>query len=404
MFSVGLLQESAGNQGALSLQCPPKTNSDLSFQSTSSCHFTREDNQSQVPKDSNTSVSEWLSLPNLILWLIRDKLDIFDDIRLSAVCRDWFSASKLYPKLSVGYGLPWLMQRTEKSTEREFISVTRKAKFIIDLPDFSDSVVLSSKNGWFLMKKVLISGPNRRVVFLLNPFTKAKITLPSLYSFNPSLGSFSINKGYPRCVALINRCSNKLSFVTACPGDEWWSKHSFIDDRNSKLPYHHSLIIDEKVFCFGKDGAMAVYNMTTQNCKLFLASSDVLTTMEFEGDLLKVEIHLHSDTAELSFFRYKDNDDEGALWEAIDEDEVKDMSWFLAREWCFCARTTQPKAYIIRQRMNVLAMKLHPYDRANQVIRVKGVDVVVDDLSNGSRTVLDLPYRISDSANWVDIG
>lgn len=322
MFSVGPLQGSNCKQGDLQ-----EANSGFSFQSTHSYHLRGEDNQSQQPNGSNTSDSKWLSLPALVLWMIKDKLDIFDDMCLSVVCRDWLSASKFYPqKLSVGDGLPWIMQKTANKTEREFISITRKTKFTIDLPEFSDAVMLSSINGWFLMKQVHFSWSNGRVVFLINPFTKAKINLPSIDSFNPSLGSFSTYEGHPRCIVLLRRCNNKLTIRTACSGDDLWNECYHIEEMRLNRPYLHSLIIDENVYCFDKSGKMLVCNMTTLIC-LEVPSSDNVTTsiMEFEGDLVKVDY-----TNELSFFRYNDAE---TSWQKLDSDVLKDMSWFLRRDW-----------------------------------------------------------------------
>lgn len=91
-------------------------------------------------------------------------------------------------------------------------------------------------------------------------------------------------------------------------------------------PYLHSLIIDENVYCFDKSGKMLVCNMTTLIC-LEVPSSDNVTTsiMEFDGDLVKVDY-----TNELSFFRYNDAE---TSWQKLDSDVLKDMSWFLRRDW-----------------------------------------------------------------------
>lgn len=61
----------------------------------------------QMP-DDRESKGAWSWFPDFLLWMIKDKLDIFDNMRLAAVCCDWHSVSAQYPKvlLSVGDGLP----------------------------------------------------------------------------------------------------------------------------------------------------------------------------------------------------------------------------------------------------------------------------------------------------------
>ncbi|KAI7982240.1 F-box/kelch-repeat protein [Camellia lanceoleosa] len=148
--------------------------------------------------NANTKEEEeefWSQLPFLLLWMIKDRLDFIDDVQLSAVCRHWWSASASYPKRlqSAGDRLPWIMQFSRnnfvKSGLREFICVSRRKKFTIDLPEFCNADTLFSKQGWLLLHRKNFSsdgrGGNRRLpdsVFLINPFTKAKIEMPDVES------------------------------------------------------------------------------------------------------------------------------------------------------------------------------------------------------------------------------
>lgn len=137
-----------------------------------------------MPEDGEGKGS-WCPLPVLLLWTIKDKLDIFDNVRFAAVCRDWWSASVRDPKRlqSVGDGLPWICQPSSDfgGSSREFISVTRERKFTIDLPEFREASVVSSKCGWILLSRSNFNTPpNRRrrrlpdSLFLVNLFTGGK--------------------------------------------------------------------------------------------------------------------------------------------------------------------------------------------------------------------------------------
>ncbi|KAI8553565.1 hypothetical protein RHMOL_Rhmol05G0025600 [Rhododendron molle] len=102
----------------------------------------------------DTMEETWSCIPNLLIWMIMERLQFIDSLRLSAVCKHWLNAFHNFPKEeTTSYcNFPWLMiSKDHRGSERECFSPWTKTKFTVDLPEFAKTFVLNSKNGWVLL-------------------------------------------------------------------------------------------------------------------------------------------------------------------------------------------------------------------------------------------------------------
>lgn len=348
----------------------------------------------------------WSALPDLLLWMIKDKLEFFDNMRFAAVCRGWRSASASYPKSlqTVGDGLPWIWQESSssKGSSRDFISVTRGDKFSIDLPEFHHAAVLFSNCGWILLRifnRSKSAPTSRRVpdsVLLINPLSRAKIKLPDiLHTTVGYSGTFSVHEGYPHCVVLLKSVYGaKVTIGTAYPGDKVWTEHTYIGERTVFSGRRNLITVGKLVYLYDRCGRLIIYNMASDSWKVLSGSTNVLLkgyVTEHDGAILKIEHEMREDQnfGSYELFVYNDAD---TAWERLNNDAVRDTSWFLGdSKSCFSVKEKGLKVYFLCP----LKDRFHLQSRDN---------VVVHDLLSGTTRTLHLPYPVRLSANWVDIG
>lgn len=370
--------------------------------------------------------------------MIKDRLDFIDNVQMTAVCRNWYFASASYTKKSIqsaaSQRLPWIMQEyTNNSSLREFICISRRKKFTIDLPEFHGASTLSSKQGWLLLWRKNISysataesnnNSNNGIdnnglpysMLLLNPFTKATIKLPDVEKdgLATHAGSFSTtSEGYPHCVVL--RCGHfgqghggLLILRIAYVGNDktGWSKISFAGETVQYFDLFKGLLVHgQYVYCFDVWGMTIIYNMETHAWKEIPprpenAEIGLCYMMEYEGDIVRVD-RKRGHGFSLTMFRYNAI---ASSWEKFnnnDDDDVmlKDISFLFLQPHCyhcFCAKATKEdgplkkKAYVLKETF------------ATQDVPSR-FNVLVHDLVDGSNQIL-LPLSNYASANWVDIG
>lgn len=352
-----------------------------------------EEQNKPVSTVSASSEVKWSLLPDLLLLMIRDKLDVFDDMRLSAVCRDWRVVSAQYPKQCVGDGMPWVMHCDYiSSTVRDFISVEGNKKFRVDMPEFGSARLLCSRQGWILFRQSQCTGwcMMSYCFVLVNPITKSTIKMPHL-DFNDSdscFGCFSTHEGYPRCVAvlLIDRLANKFTIQTAFPGDQEWMAHSYIPQSFRFKWGNGFLAIGQNIHCFDREGNMVIFNKTTQMWKEVPSCSSTSIAchiVELEGQLLQL-VQKNRYTYSYMVFRYNDTN---TLWESLKYDDVKEISWFVMKEAnCYISRKQSLKAYILPSNLS------------------DDKSCFVHDLADRTTTEVGLCQSIIGAASWVDIG
>lgn len=351
---------------------------------------------------NNGNDVNWSSLPTVVLWMIKDKLDIFDSMCLEAVCRDWWFASLNYPKKQVvGDGMPWIMQQNdeENSNSHEFISITRKKRFTIDLPEFRNCQVLFSKQGWVLMRKKNFCESYERLpdsLFLMNPFTKAKIELPAVAEIWEYYGCFSTKAGVPKQVVLLGAgksCETMLR--TNYIGDAVWNEHFSIDHPIVFEGCRGLVSTKEQIYYINIWGKMIIYDMVNQCCRELSGSRNEMGVnyiVEHEGNIIKLLASDYGDKASFSISTYSDSH---TKWQGLSNDEMNNLSLYLSRSHnCFCARDRGLNAYVLQPNYGGL-----PYPRL-----LLGYNVLYYDVADGNTQVLQQPYKISATAKWVDIG
>lgn len=355
-----------------------------------------------MPRVNKGNEVNWSSLPAIVLWMIKDKLDIFDSMCVEAVCRDWWFASLNYPKKQVvGDGMPWIMQQNdeENSSSHMFISVTRKKRFTIDLPELRNSQVLFSKQGWILMRKKNFCESDGRLpdsLFLINPFTRAKIEMPDVAEIWEYYGCFSTKAGDPEQVVLLGAgrsCETMLR--TNHIGDAVWNEHFSIDHPVVFEGCRGLISSKEHIYYINLWGKMIIYNMVNRCCREVPGTRNEMGVnyiLEHEGNIIKLFASDYGDKAPFSISTFSDNQ---TKWKRLSNNEMNNISFYLSRlHNCFCARDRGLNAYVLQPDHGGL-----PHPRI-----FLGYNVLYYDVADGNSQVLQLPYKISATAKWVDIG
>ncbi|KAA8521044.1 hypothetical protein F0562_011803 [Nyssa sinensis] len=136
------------------------------------------DNERKEFKMASNYDDMLVALPMEIRELIIQKLDIAGYHRLGAVCKSWRSiaiAAKQNHNFCLQQ-LPWLMLFFNNSFQdghHGFFSLSHGKVFKLKLPEFHGARCCGSSWGWLIMTNQ--SGEN----FLLNPFSRSRIQLPS---------------------------------------------------------------------------------------------------------------------------------------------------------------------------------------------------------------------------------
>nr|DAD24939.1 TPA_asm: hypothetical protein HUJ06_026403 [Nelumbo nucifera] len=356
---------------------------------------------------SLTAEENWSELPHLLLWMIMEHLDFVDNLRLAAVCHNWSFAFANCPKKlqSAGDTLPWVMYpRNSERSKLVFISVSKKEKYTIKLPNFFNGTKsIYSKQGWLLLQRRnglrWFKDSLQRIkaerlpdsVFLYNPFTKTELEMPDIVKpKDPYAGSFSTFDGYPHYVVLLEyNDPTQITLQIAKPGDKAWVKYSY---NGQSMPYSgfgglH--VLGVHVYCFSATGGMIIFNMRDQTWTELpdLASRFELSYMgEHEGEVVILQVR------NLSSFRFFRLNNAQNAWEELNINEVKNLNWFLGRYTCFSAKSFGMKIYH-------LYGELEPNDRLFYLNDQScGVDVI--DMMDGNTQNL-IPYVLPSTATWV---
>ncbi|KAL0314498.1 UNVERIFIED_CONTAM: F-box protein SKIP23 [Sesamum angustifolium] len=149
--------------------------------------------QSQSSQLMSNSV-DWADLPPELLQTIAANLQTLADyIRFRAVCQNWRLAAPITPR-QLPREFPWLMLPLSRSSNRRgFFNPLTGNLHRLTLPEASHSRRRAgSSHGWLIL---IDESPS---IFLINPLTRDKITLPPLSAF-PNVTKFdfySIGREY----------------------------------------------------------------------------------------------------------------------------------------------------------------------------------------------------------------
>ncbi|GAB2234082.1 hypothetical protein Droror1_Dr00003319 [Drosera rotundifolia] len=253
------------------------------------------------------------------------------------------------------------------SSKREFISISSKEKYTIDLPDFVSTSCLASKNGWLLLLRDVVLEETSFSLFLLNPITKEKIEMPPIDKDGAEVSScfaaFSILNGYPHHVGLVY-CVNKESgllmiTLACCDGDRLWQKAALLQQF-----LVCTMMIGSTLYCLGGDGCLFLADNVIRSLWKHLNRHAGVEQqefafskshfMEYQGQLLMmVGFPVKNADEPLAVYKLitgdittypkqekqkdKDSNDvpyyflpDGIIkWEKLESDEVRGMSFFL---------------------------------------------------------------------------
>ncbi|KAK9269840.1 hypothetical protein L1049_025413 [Liquidambar formosana] len=119
----------------------------------------------------------WLNLPTSLWWLIFHRLDLLDRLRFRAVCLLFRSIASQTQPLRLSPVL-LLLPPTKDSDTGEFFSLADHHTYKTHLPQLRNKWVCGSSFGW-----VFTIDFKSGEISLLNPITKAQISLPPLPAF-----------------------------------------------------------------------------------------------------------------------------------------------------------------------------------------------------------------------------
>ncbi|KAM3302970.1 hypothetical protein P3S67_014000 [Capsicum chacoense] len=181
--------------------------------------------------DTELTLRDWTKLPNLVLYLILEKIvSISDFLRFSAVCKPWFSyVSKNQAELKQRINsssieeMPVLMilgtNQYGSTINTSLYSVTKR-KIILELsfPN-DDERCCGSSHGWLVFQR------SDDIIYLFNPFSGETIHLPSLsyhvdkvvLSKNPSTNPYDVE-----VVAVVQCGFVPLGLAILRPGSNEW--------------------------------------------------------------------------------------------------------------------------------------------------------------------------------------
>ncbi|KAI8553569.1 hypothetical protein RHMOL_Rhmol05G0026000 [Rhododendron molle] len=291
----------------------------------------------------------WSCIPTLLLWMIMKRLRFIDNLHLSAVCKHWLNAFHNFPEEEQippmsSCNFPWLMiTKDHRGSEREFFSPWTKTKFTVDLPEFAKTIVLLSKNGWVLLSTCSDCCKQVPRVFLLNPFTRVKLEMPTLprvfRAYMPS--GISMLEGTPNCVALGDRC-----LAIAHPGDNAWKIFTvpleicqpmfFVDRYLYLIDKYYGRVLRFNTIDFtmtkGFMGKEVNQFGIEGNGSYFLQCNKEIIGVCSTTSTGRLTPYGHFSMngfvdAAWAFYKYSFSK---AAWEALADDEIRGKSWFLS--------------------------------------------------------------------------
>ncbi|KAE8718968.1 Cysteine-rich RLK (RECEPTOR-like protein kinase) 8 [Hibiscus syriacus] len=157
----------------------------------------------------------WSSLPVELLDLIMSSLSPVDNIRASAVCKNWHKSAV---SVRVTNQSPWLMYFPRGNYLYEFYDPSECKIYYRELPELRASRVCHSRDGWLLYR------PRTQCVFFFNPFTRERIDHPSFELTSQGV-AFSCAPTSTNCVVFtMTHVTPLLVAISMChPGALEWT-------------------------------------------------------------------------------------------------------------------------------------------------------------------------------------
>ncbi|KAH7850335.1 hypothetical protein Vadar_031190 [Vaccinium darrowii] len=357
----------------------------------------------------------WSNLPALLVWMIKDRLNYPNNLRFSAVCKSWLHASLDYqPIVDALAAPPWLMiARSIWESNREFISTSTGEKYNIDLPDLCNPITLFSSKSWLLLEKLDYTKITEfdSPIFLLNPFTKAKIKLPYIAGGGYS-GAFDVVNGNPHCVVLAKSPSDCVKLSITHLGDDTWATYNYTFGDLAKFNFIDWVVITGKlVYCVNYTARVFIFDLANLEWTDLMGKAGLvcmkfhLHFMESQGKLLQVHWPSRLNDATLVFYRLNESN---TKWEPPDHKDLEDTCWFL------CMAGDRLSSVFKGKGMD----KIYNSCRNLEAMEGRRISVHFRDTGNSrGQLLVDLVHGVSSSAliqgvsssapasfDWVDMG
>ncbi|KAG6437234.1 hypothetical protein SASPL_102146 [Salvia splendens] len=208
----------------------------------------------QVSKGQRDAQLTQSQLPTEILEVIFSKLSLRDNIRASAVCREWLAIAV---SVRMANKPPWLMFFPKYGNLYEFYDLSQRKTYWLELPELDGSRVCCAKDGWLLLYK-----PRTQSIFFCCPYTREFINLPKLELMYQII-TFSAAPTSPSCILFtIKHVSPTIVEVSTCrPGKTEWTtvncqnRLPFVSSIWNKLVYCQGLF-----YCLSLTGWLGVYD------------------------------------------------------------------------------------------------------------------------------------------------
>lgn len=196
-------------------------------------------------------------LPTEILEVIFSRLSSRDNIRASAVCKEWLAVGV---SVRMANKPPWLMFFPKYGDLYEFYDPCRRKTYWLELPKLYGCRICCSKDGWLLLHE-----PGTQFMFFCCPYTRKYIDLPELQLMNQDqIVTFSAAPTSPSCILFtVKHVSPNVVTVSTCrPGKTQWTSVDYLNSlpfvsrvSNNKLVYCQGLF-----YCLSLTGWLGVYD------------------------------------------------------------------------------------------------------------------------------------------------
>lgn len=226
-------------------QLPKKTEDQAKLQS-----------RSLLPTEQKTNgleLQSWSDLPPELLEKVFSPLNLIENVRASAVCKQWHRVAVSSRVVNLP---PWIMYFPKNGEVYKFYDPYTRKSYAVELKELSQYRVCSSKNGW-----LLVCGTGRSTAFF-NPFTREMIKLPNL-SMTYQIVAFSCAPTDPSCVvfAIKHISPNVVTISTCFPGAEAWSTANYENQMPFVSSIWNKLVFSGGLFfCLSLTGWLGVFN------------------------------------------------------------------------------------------------------------------------------------------------